>query len=214
MWDNRGSQSLPRSGNEYYRAYVDITYLRPYYVIPIFLLVFVLALYLLGKLLSAGMGRAFWTAFEHLINRLPLIRTVYSAVKQFSDFFFSDSDVQFTRVVAIEYPRRGIWSLAFVVSEGFLDVRAAANEPIVSLFVPTSPMPMAGFTVSLPKREVIDLNITIDQAIQFIVSCGVVAPPYDVRRGNAKAANGNGARAGGVAKEKTGDRRQETEGEE
>ena len=177
-----GTRTAPRSAEEYYRAYVETTYLRPYIVVPVFLLLFVLVLYLLGKFLAAGIGRAFWRAFEQLIVRLPLIRSVYSAVKQFSDFFFSETEVQFRKVVAIEYPRRGIWSLAFVVSEGFLDVRAAANEPIVAVFVPSSPMPMTGFTISVPKRDVIDLNITIDQAIQFMVSCGVVVPPYEIQR--------------------------------
>lgn len=177
-----GNRAVPRSAEEYYRSYVETTYLRPYIVIPVFLLLFVLVLYLLGKFLAAGIGRAFWRAFEQLIVRLPLIRSVYSAVKQFSDFFFNETEVQFRKVVAIEYPRRGIWTLAFVVSEGFLDVRAAANEPVVAVFVPSSPMPMTGFTITLPKRDVIDLNITIDQAIQFMVSCGVVAPPYEVQR--------------------------------
>lgn len=177
-----GTRTAPRSAEEYYRSYVETTYLQPYFVVPVFLLVFVLILYLLGKFLAAGIGRAFWSAIEQLIVRLPLIRSVYSAVKQFSDFFFNETEVQFRKVVAIEYPRRGIWSLAFVVSEGFLDVRAAANEPIVAVFVPSSPMPMTGFTITLPKRDVIDLNITIDQAIQFMVSCGVVVPPYEVQR--------------------------------
>lgn len=177
-----GTRAAPRSAEEYYRSYVETVYLRPYIVVPVFLLLFVLVLYLLGKFLAAGIGRAFWRAFEQLIVRLPLIRSVYAAVKQFSDFFFNENEVQFRKVVAIEYPRRGIWSLAFVVSEGFLDVRAAANEPIVAVFVPSSPMPMTGFTITLPKRDIIDLNITIDQAIQFMVSCGVVVPPYEVQR--------------------------------
>jgi uncharacterized membrane protein len=173
---------MPRTAVEYYRSYVDLVWLRPFYVIPLFLLVFVFVLYLLGKFLAAGIGRAFWTTVEHTITRLPLVRTVYSAVKQFTDFFFSDTEVQFTRVIAVEYPRRGIWSLAFVVSESFLDISAAANDEVIAVYVPTSPMPMAGFTITVPKREVIDLNITIDQAIQFIFSCGVVAPPYEVQR--------------------------------
>lgn len=179
---NLGNRQLPRTGEEFYRNYVEMTYLQPYVVVPVFLLVFILVLYSLGKFLAAGIGRAFWNAFEHVINRLPLVRSVYSAVKQFSDFFFSESEVQFTRVVAIEYPRRGIWTIAFVVGEGFLDVCAAANEPIVTIFVPNSPMPLSGFTMSVPKREVIDVNITVDQAIQYVVSCGVVAPPYELQR--------------------------------
>jgi uncharacterized membrane protein len=175
-------KALPSSAKDFYRQYVDLQYLRPYVVIPVFLLLFVLVLYLLGKFLAAGIGRALWRALEQLITRVPLVRSVYSAVKQFSDFFFNEKEVQFTRVVAIEYPRRGIWSMGFVVSESFLDISAAANEPVVAVYVPTSPMPMAGFTTTLPKRDVIDLNITIDQALQFIVSCGVVAPPYEAQR--------------------------------
>lgn len=173
---------LPHSGTEFYRQYADITYLSPWLVIPVFLLLFVLVLYLLGKFLAAGLGRALWRTIERIITRVPLVRSVYSAVKQFTDFFFSESQMQFTRVVAVEYPRRGIWSLAFVVSESFVDINAAANEAVVAVYVPTSPMPMAGFVITLPKRDVIDLNITIDQALQFIVSCGVVAPPYEVQR--------------------------------
>lgn len=174
------SGAAPTNADDYYRRYVDLTYLRPWIVLPLFLAGFLTVLYLLGKFLAAGIGRALWNLFEQIITRLPLVRSVYSAVKQFSDFFFSDTDVQFTRVVAIEYPRKGLWSLAFVVSESFLDIRAAANEDVVALFVPTSPMPMAGFATTALKREIIDLNITIDQAIQFIVSCGVVAPPYKI----------------------------------
>ncbi|MFZ5833591.1 MAG: DUF502 domain-containing protein [Planctomycetota bacterium] len=172
---------LPPTGKDFYRAYVDNEYLRPWIVIPVFLCVFTLLLYLVGKFLAAGIGRAFWGGLENTINRLPLIRSIYSAVKQFTDFFLTEHEIQFTRVVAIEYPRRGMWIVAFATSDSFLDIAAAANEPVVSVFVPTSPMPMTGFAVTLPRREVLDLNITIDQAIQFIVSCGVVAPPYELQ---------------------------------
>jgi uncharacterized membrane protein len=159
-----------------YHQYVRNVYLKRVVVIPVFLCLFMLCLYVVGKFLAAGVGRMFWNFFEALIHRLPLIRNVYSSVKQVTDFVFSEREIEFTRVVAVEYPRKGIWSLGFVTGESMLDMRSAANEPVVSLLMPTSPMPATGFTITVLKSETIDLDITMDQAIQFIVSCGVVVP--------------------------------------
>lgn len=169
--------SVPDKASDLYEVYVEKKFLQPHVVIPLFLCVFLLVLYLLGRFLAAGVGRLFWTQFERLIHRLPLIRNVYSSVKQVTDFMFSEREIQYTRVVAVEYPRKGIWTLAFVTGESLLDIRSAANEPVMSVLVPTSPMPFTGFTVTVRKSETLDLNITLEQAFQFIVSCGVVVPP-------------------------------------
>jgi uncharacterized membrane protein len=172
--------TMPTSAEGLIEAYVNYRFLSPYLVIPVFTCVFLLVVYLLGKFLAAGVGRFFWTQFERLIDRLPLIRNVYSSVKQVTDFVFSEQELRYTRVVAIEYPRKGIWATAFVTGEGISDIRSAANEPILSLLVPTSPMPFTGFTVNVKRSETIDLNITMDQALQFIISCGVVCPPQQL----------------------------------
>ena len=95
--------------------------------------------------------------------------------------------MQYSRVVAVEYPRKGIWSLGLVTGESMLDIRSAANEPILSVLIPTSPMPVTGYTVTIRKSEALDLNITIDQAFQFIVSCGVVIPPQQLQEALAAA---------------------------
>ena len=92
---------------------------------------------------------------------------------------FNEREIQFNRVVAVQYPREGIWSLGFVTGESLLDICAAANEPVLAVLMPTSPMPATGFVITVRKSEILDLNITLDQAIQFIVSCGVVSPPYE-----------------------------------
>lgn len=178
--DNLGAEAMPATATAVYREYVQIRYLQWYVVLPVFLCGFVLILYLLGKFLAAGVGRFFWNQFERLIHSLPLIRNVYSSVKQVTDFMFSEAEIEYTRVVAIEYPRKGIWSLAMVTGEGLLDIRGAANEPTLAVLVPTSPMPFTGFTITVKKSEVVDMNITIDQAFQFIVSCGVVVPPHQM----------------------------------
>ncbi len=179
---NAEGEPLPKDGKEVYRRYVELTYLRPYYAIPFFLLVFILFLYLLGKFMAAGIGSFFWGRFEGAIHRLPLVRSVYSAAKQVTDFFFSEQPMKFNRVVAVEYPRTGMWSIAFVTSEGFQAIRATVDEPLVGVFIPTSPMPMTGYALTVRKSEVVDLQMTIDEAIQFIVSCGLVIPAGDLKR--------------------------------
>jgi len=162
------------------RRYVELEYLSPWKTVPFFLAVFIIVLYLLGKFMAAGIGRFFWGRFEQVIHRLPLVRNVYSSVKQVSDFLFTEREIEYTRVVAVQYPRRGIYSLGLVTGESMQDIRDAAGEPVMSVLMPTSPMPVTGFTVTVRKSETIDLNITIDQAFQFIVSCGVVVPPHQV----------------------------------
>jgi uncharacterized membrane protein len=178
--NNLDPDPVPDNAKEIYTLYVNQTWLQPTFVIPVFLGLFILALYLLGKFLAAGVGRFFWTQLERLIHRVPLVRNVYSSVKQVTDFLFTDPKMEYTRVVAVEYPRKGIWTLAFVTGESMLDIRSAANEPVLSIHVPTSPMPFTGFTVTVKKSETVDLNITVEQAFQFIVSCGVVVPPQQL----------------------------------
>lgn len=178
---NPGPAPLPAAW-AYYERYVSITWLRRSTVLPGFLAAFVLILYIFGKFFRAGIGRWIWMWFEGVVSRLPVIRNVYSSVKQVTDFFFSEQTIGFNRVVAIQYPRPGIWAIAFVTGEGMLDVRAATNEPMLSLLVPTSPIPGTGFTVMVRQRDALDLNMTVDQAVQYLVSCGVVVPAVQQSR--------------------------------
>ena len=169
-------EPLPATASGMYQKFTELRYLRPYYVLPFVLSLFILALYLLGKFMAAGIGRVLVGLLESVVGRLPLVRSVYSGVKQVSDFMFSERELQFNRVVAVEYPRKGIWSIGFVTGEGFLDVRAAANEPVLCVFFPCSPMPLTGYVVNCRRSECVDVNMTFDQAIQFVISCGVVVP--------------------------------------
>jgi uncharacterized membrane protein len=167
----------PLSASDYYHAYVKFQYMPRWFTIPLLLLVFLCVLFFVGRFLAAGVGRFFVTAAERVIHRLPIVSNLYSSVKQVTDFVLTERDIEFTRVVAVEYPRVGIWSLGFVTSDSLHSLRNALNEELVSIFIPTSPMPMTGFTINVRKREIVDMNLTIDQAVQFIVSCGVVCPP-------------------------------------
>jgi uncharacterized membrane protein len=195
-------QPLPATATAYWHRYVELRYLPRTIVVPVFLILFLAVLYFLGRIFTHGLGRWLLTQFDGFINRLPVVSNVYGSVKQVTDFVFSDREIEFNRVVAIEYPRKGIWSIGFVTGQSMIDISAAANEPVLSVLMPTSPMPMTGFTVTVRKSEALDLNITIDQAIQFVVSCGVVVPAVQQQQTasrlqlnlpNRGAAGGNGA---------------------
>ncbi|QDV72681.1 DUF502 domain-containing protein [Botrimarina mediterranea] len=178
----RKSEAVPATARDWVRRYVNDVWLVPWIVVPIFLLVFLLLLYAVGKFLAAGIGRFFHHQFESLITRVPLVSNVYTSVKQVTDFAFTEPDLDISRIVAVEYPRQGIWSIAFATGESMLDIEAAANEPVMSVLIPTSPMPFTGFTITVKKSETIDMNLTMDQALQFIFSCGVVVPPHQITR--------------------------------
>jgi len=169
-----------------YERYVLTHYLQRWRTIPVFLVVFIIVLYFLGRSLASRVGRMFVTGVDTLISQVPLVRNVYSAVKQVTDLVFSEREFQFNRVVAVQYPRIGVWSLGFLVSDSLLDIRAAANEPVVAVLMPTSPMPATGFIITVRKSEVLDVDITLDEAIQFLVSCGVVTPARGIT--NAESA--------------------------
>jgi len=176
--NNLPRADVPTTAEAFYDHYVTVRHLRRAQTLPIFLAVFLLVLYLTGKLMAAGVGRYLRRAGEGVVDRMPIVRDVYSASKQITESIFSEQEMQFLRVVAVEYPRKGLWQIAFVTGEGFRDVREAAGEPIVSLLMSHSPVPATGFTCMMLKRETIELDITVDQALQYIVSCGVVVPPH------------------------------------
>lgn len=169
-------EEVPTTAKSFYKRYIETRYLPPRLTIPTLFCALVLVLYLLGKLIAASIGRLILHNLEFIISRVPVISTVYGSVKQVTDLIFSDEEIEFTRVVAIEYPRKGLWSLGFVTGESMLSLQDAAAEPVLSVLMPTSPMPATGFTVTIRRSEALDMGITVDQALQFVVSCGVVVP--------------------------------------
>lgn len=173
------ADEMPRTANGIYRELVTSRYFFGLlHLSAVMVIATIVLLYFLGGFFTARLGTWFVHRFERdFLGRLPLISNVYSSVKQVTDFFFTERTVEYNSIVAVEYPRRGIWSIGFVTSDAFLEVTAAVGEPMVAILMPTSPMPMTGFTVTVPRSEVIDLDITVDQAFQFCLSCGVLVPP-------------------------------------
>lgn len=166
----------PQSGSALYGRWIELRYLRPYYVVPVLLAVVLGLMYLLGSTLAAGVGHMLWRGCERLIEQVPVVANIYAAVKQVTDYLFSDNELQFSRVVAVEYPRTGLWCVAFVTGEGFSQLRAALGEQLLAVFVPTSPMPFTGYTMNYRRADVVDLKMSLDEAFQYVISCGVVIP--------------------------------------
>ncbi len=101
-------------------------------------------------------------------------------MKQVTEYMLSEQKPEFRRVVAVEYPRRGVWTIAFVTGEGMTDVQKISGEPMLTVLFPTCPTPIAGNTKMVPRRETIDLGMSVDSAVQYILSFGVVVPEEQV----------------------------------
>ncbi len=113
---------------------------------------------------------------ENLVGRIPLVRTIYNAVKQVAETIFADNSNSFRKVVLIEYPRKGIWSIGFLTGSGVSEIdRKTGNKNLV-VFVPTTPNPTSGFIMAVPKSDIVELNMSVDEALKMVISLGVVQP--------------------------------------
>jgi uncharacterized membrane protein len=143
------------------------------------LFVAVILIYFIGLMITSFIGRRLYAKGEELIDRLPIVRRVYPSVKQVTDFFFGPKQAQmhFSNVVAVEYPRKGLWSVGLVTGETMRGIQDKVGEECLTVFIPSSPTPFTGYVITVPRKETIDLGITIEDAIKFAVSGGVLIPP-------------------------------------
>ncbi|HHF7347089.1 TPA: DUF502 domain-containing protein [Legionella feeleii] len=114
---------------------------------------------------------------EALLARIPLVRSIYNAAKQVIQAVFATNSQAFRKVLLIEYPRKDLWSLAFLTGKTSPELCAHTGEEMLSLFVPTTPNPTSGFLLMIPKRDAIELSMTVDEALKFIISLGVMQGP-------------------------------------
>ncbi|NIA16799.1 MAG: DUF502 domain-containing protein [Planctomycetes bacterium] len=131
---------------------------------------------MLGAILASVVGKTLWHIFEKALMRMPVLKKVYPHIKQVTDFFLTREKLAFTRVVAFEYPRKGTWSIGMVTGSGLKKLAQEKKQDFLTIFLPTSPTPFTGYIILVPKEEVIDLNITIEEALRFTISGGVITP--------------------------------------
>lgn len=130
-----------------------------------------------GGIASNFIGRKLVGWGDSLVRRIPVVRSIYSSVKQVSDTVFSDSGNAFRKAVLVQWPREGVWTVAFVTGTPNGEVAALLRDDYVSVFVPTTPNPTGGYFVLVRRSECIELEMSVDAALKYIVSMGVVAPP-------------------------------------
>lgn len=150
------------------------------------LVVAILGLILVGALTANFLGRLFVRASERILTRMPVVRGVYSAVKQLTETVFGKQSTAFREVVLVEFPRRGLWSLGFITGATKGEIQDLTKEDVVNVFVPTTPNPTSGFLMFLPKSDLIILSMTVEEGIKMVISGGIVAPP-DRRPPQARA---------------------------
>jgi len=129
-----------------------------------------------GMIVTNLFGRQLLLWGEQLLNRIPLVRTIYTSAKKITETIFSGSGKSFRKVVMVEYPRREMWTLAFMTGDGIGEVEAHTGESMVHVFIPTTPNPTSGFVLMVPRKDVIELSMSTDDGLRMILSAGVVSP--------------------------------------
>jgi len=142
--------------------------------------VMLVALILTGMLATNVVGQWALNQGHRLLNRIPIVKSIYSSVQQVSDTLFSSSGNAFREAVLVEYPRAGAWTIAFVTGKPGGEAATHLNGDHLSIYVPTTPNPTSGFFLMVRRAEVIPLAMSVDEALKYVISMGVVAPPARV----------------------------------
>lgn len=134
-----------------------------------------------GILAANLLGRQLVSLWEGLLSRIPLVRTIYNSIKQITTTILTSDGKSFRKVVMIEYPRKETWSMGFLSNEQLAIDSKHINTDMVAVFVPTTPNPTSGYIIMLPKQDVIELDLSIEDGFKFIISMGVIVPNRPIR---------------------------------
>lgn len=145
--------------------------------IPGFGIILALSILLLTGMLAANLfGRRFVEIWERILNKIPLVRSIYSSIKQISNTIFDPSGKSFRKVVMLQYPRKGLWSIGFLTNDNVGDEMSAVDDRLVAVFIPTTPNPTSGFIVMVRNDEITELDMSVEEGFKFIISMGVIIP--------------------------------------
>ena len=130
----------------------------------------------IGAFLASVVGRTLWHYVERNLMRVPLVRKVYPYIKQVTDFFLAKKNLEISKVVAFEYPRKNTWSIGLVTGTGLSKVTRSAATDFLTVFVPTSPTPFTGYVIMVPRAETIEMEMSVEEALRYVISGGVITP--------------------------------------
>ena len=164
---NVSSKILPKE--------INPNYYLPFNIPGLGILISVILITIIGWLSLSFIGKRLFEILENILNKIPILRTIYSAVGQLIETF-AQSKSNKKNVVLIEYPRKGVWAVGFATKENKGEIRNKVNEDLINVFVPTTPNPTSGFLLMFQKKEVIYLDLSFEEASKFIVSAGSTEP--------------------------------------
>jgi len=151
--------------------------------IPGFGVIFAVSILLLTGMFAANLfGRRLVSFWEAILNRIPLVRSIYNSVKQISTTLFDDKGKSFRKVVMLEYPRKGVWSIGFLSNDNVDTEIEHVSESLSAVFVPTTPNPTSGFIIMTPREDITELDMTVEEGFKFIISMGVIIPDGPIRK--------------------------------
>ena len=141
-------------------------------------IIFLLFTVFIGSLTKGYFGRTILKSVESLVDRMPVVRSIYNGIKQIAETVFSQSNNSFERACLVEYPRKGIWAVAFVSTKtkGEVSEKIGKNKDLFSIFLPTTPNPTSGFLLFLPEKDIIFLDMSVEDAAKLVISAGLVTP--------------------------------------
>jgi uncharacterized membrane protein len=152
-------------------------YLVGFHIPGLGVVIIVLVIFITGIVAANFLGKRVVNIWDALINRIPIVRSIYNAVKQIMNTLISSDGHSFRKVLLVEYPRKGLWSIAFQTGKGCEEIKAElGGDELVTLFIPTTPNPTSGFLMMAKRSEVIEMDMPVKQALKFVISLGVVQP--------------------------------------
>ena len=164
---NISSKILPKE--------INPNYYLPYDIPGLEILISLLLITIIGWISLSFIGKRLFDLFESVLNKIPILRTIYSAVDQLIETFTTSSSNK-KSVVLIEYPRKGVWAVGFATKDNTGEIKKKSGQELINVFVPTTPNPTSGFLIMFPKNEVIYLDLSFEEASKFIVSAGSINP--------------------------------------
>lgn len=150
------------------------------------LIVAIVGFIVIGWFATNFFGRLFIRLAEYVVDRMPVIRTIYGAIKQIFETIMASKSQAFREVVMLEYPRKGVWSIGFVTGKTEGEVQRATKEETINVFVPTTPNPTSGYLLFVPKKQLHYLNMSVEEGVKLVVSAGIITPPDRVTKAMTK----------------------------
>ena len=166
--DNQVAGILPES--------LDFTKKLPHQIPGLGLIISIIAITFIGALTPGFIGRTLLKTGERVLDKMPVVRSIYGAIKQIMETVMSTNSESFREVVLVEYPRKGIWVIGFVTGETKGEVQTLNKEKLINVFIPTTPNPTSGFLLFLPKKDLIYMEMKVEDAVKMVISGGIVTP--------------------------------------